>query len=92
MALLRIVLTWGMTLLVVDLHVACVTQTPRRISGRSDQARSLSLSRRSASPAVHSVGFEPWRLAEMEKCLHALPSTIHCAEGHFFYRFRQAFL
>ena len=45
--------------------------------------RSLSLSRRSASPAVHFVGFEPWRLAEMEKCQHTLPSTIHCAEGYF---------
>ena len=41
--------------------------------------RSLSLSRRSASSAVHSVGLESWRLAEMEKCQHTPVSTIHYA-------------
>ena len=77
---LRIVLTWCMALLVVNLHVACVTETPRRISGTSNQAKKPLAQQK----ALNLGALLRWILA---KCRHTLPSTIHCAEGYLFYRF-----
>ena len=62
---LRIMLTWCMALLVVVLHVACVSGTPHRISWTGDPVKKALAPLRPAFPAVHCVGFEPWPLEEM---------------------------
>ena len=87
---LRIVLTWCMALLVVNLHVACVTLTPRRISGTSNQAKKPLAQQKVCCLQrfiVSALNLGAWLRWILAKCRHTLPSTIHGAEGYVFYRF-----